>query len=233
MDKMKIVYQYLNQKGGLKMKSKLAICIASLAMLTILSGCKADKVEVVVYTSDIQKASIDGVIEIPLTATFSLMGEDEAGNLPKASAVAKRYLDEKSEFKISKGDWGDVLVVKCSVPMGTTNALKTYLTSKHRPFALTITDSTVKLEPTQHLKNLNQDLGGINMMLDVEMPASRTIFRFIGDMAEAPEVKAFAVFVDKKPELVFQKKIERRDSVDVNFKGGVYSEINPQFNVYF
>lgn len=218
------------------MKSKLIICLASIAMLAILSGCKPDKMEIEVYTSDIQKASTEGVVELPLTATFSIMGEDEDGDLPKASAVAKRYLDEKAEFKMSKGDWGDVMVVKCSVPMGTEDALKTYLASNHRPFALTVSGATVKLGSTEHLKSLNQDLGGINMMLDVDLPAKRTVVRLVGDMAEAPEVTAIAVFVDKKPELVFRKKIERRASVDIDYKGeeaSVYSEIAPQFSVEF
>lgn len=218
------------------MKSKLTMCVSLIAMLAILSGCEPDKMEIEVYTSDIQKASSEGVVEVPLTATFSILGEDKDGDLPKASAVAKRYLDEKAEFKMSKGDWGDVMVVKCSVPMGTEAALKTYLASKHRPFALTISGATVKLGPTEHLKSLNQDLRGINMMLDVDMPAKSTVVRFVGDMAEAPEVTAIAVFVDKKPELIFRKKIERRDSVDVDYKGGeasVYYEIAPQFSVKF
>ena len=218
------------------MKSKLTMCVSLIAMLAILSGCKPDKMVIEVYTSDIQKASSEGVVEVPLTATFSILGEDEDGDLPKASAVAKRYFDEKAEFKMSKGDWGDVMVVKCSVPMGTEAALKTYLASKHRPFALTISGSTVNLGPTEHLKSLNQDLQGINMMLDVDMPAKSTVVRFVGDMAEAPEVTAIAVFVDKKAELVFRKKIERRDSVDVDYKGeeaSVYYEIAPQFSVKF
>jgi|APSaa5957512622_1039677.scaffolds.fasta_scaffold63608_1 hypothetical protein len=216
------------------MKNQILGIVSALFALFILFGCKPDKIVLEVYTSDILKASTESVVEVPLTATFSIMGEDEDGNLPKASAVAKRYLDMKAEFKMSKGDWGDVMVIKCSVPMGTPEALKTYLAANHRPFALTINDSIVKLVATEHLKTLNQDLGGINMMLDVNMPAKSTIVRFIGDMAEAPEIKAFAVFVDNKPEIVFRKKIARRASFDIDYKGGdasIYSEIAPQFQV--
>lgn len=218
------------------MKNQILGIVSALFALFILFGCEPDKVELEVYTSDIQKASTESVVEVPLTATFSIMGVDEDGILPKASTVAKRYLAKNAEFKMSKGDWGDVMVVKCSVPMGTPEALKIYLAANHRPFALTINDSIVKLVATEHLKSLNQDLGGINMMLDVNMPAKSTIVRFIGDMAEAPEITAFAVFVDKKPELVFRQKIARRASVDIDYKGGeasVYSEITPQFRVKF
>ena len=218
------------------MNSKALSIVVAVAVIGILSGCKPDKMKVEVYTSDIQKASTKGVVEVPLTATFSMMGEDDEGVLPKATAVAKRYLDEKAEFKISKGDWGDVMVVKCSVPMGTAASLKTYLTSNHRPFAVTISNSSVKLGPTEHLKSLNRDLRGINMMLDVDMPAKSTVVRFVGDMAEAPEITAIAVFVDKKPELIFRKKVGRRETVALDYKGkdaSVYSELPAQFTVKF
>jgi hypothetical protein len=218
------------------MKSQFSSFAACLMALALLSGCKPDEMQIEVYTSDIQKASAEGIVEVPLTATFSILGEDEDGDLPKASAIAKRYLDEKAEFKISKGAWGDMMVVKCSIPMGTEPALKTYLASTRRPFALTISGTTVTLGPTVHLDSLNQDLRGINMMFAVDLPAKSTVVRFVGDMAEAPEVTAIAVFVDKKPELVFRKKIERRASVVIEYKGeeaSVYSEIAPQFSLNF
>jgi hypothetical protein len=218
------------------MKPQFNLLAPCLFAIVLLSGCKPDKMEIEVYTSDIHKAITEGVVEVPLTVTFSIMGKDDEGNLPKASEVAKRYLDEKAEFKMSKGDWGDVMVVKCSVPMGTEAALQAYLESNLRPFALTINGSIVKLGATQHLKSMNQDLGGINMMLDVDIPAKGTIVRIVGDMADAPEVTAIAVFVDKKPELVFRKKIERRVSVDIDYKGedaSVYSELEPQFDIRF
>ena len=219
------------------MKSNVILCVMTgVAITACMSGCKPNKMEIEIYTADIQKASTAAVVEVPLTATFSIMGEDKDGDLPKASEVAKRYLDEKAEFKMSKGDFGDVMVVKCTIPMGTADALKTYLAGKHCPFALTIKNGTVVLGSTEHLKTLNQDLGGINDMLDVDMPAKSTVFRLVGDMETAPEITAVAVFVDKKPELVFRKKVERRNSVDVDFKGeeaSVYSEIAPQFSIKF
>jgi len=218
------------------MKSNTLSIITAVAALSILLGCNPDTMEVEVYTSDIQKASTEGVVEVSLTATFSLMGEDEDGDLPKAIVVAKRYLDEKAEFKISKGDWGDVMVIKCSIPMGTAVALKAYLAKNHRPLALTINNSTIRLGPTKYLERLNQDLDGISMMLDFDMPANSTMIRIVGDMAEAPEITAIAVFVDKKPELIFCKKVERRETVVLDYKGeaaSVYSELPAQFTVRF
>jgi len=210
--------------------------IIGMCALALLSGCKPDQVEVELYTSDIQKAATEGIVEVPLTASFSIMGEDEDGDLPKAKAVAKRYLDQKAEFKISRGDWGDVMVVKCNVPMGTAQALRRYLSGNPRPFALTISGSTVKFAATEHLKRLKEELGEISMMLGVDLPAKSTQVRLVGDMPSGPEVTAIAVFVDKKAELVFRKRIERRASVTLDFKGGdesVYSQLPPQFSVKF
>lgn len=71
------------------MTIKLTVCAGVvMAMLVIVSGCKPDKLEIEVYTSDIKKAESE-VVEVPLTATFSIMGEDDDGVLPKASVVAK------------------------------------------------------------------------------------------------------------------------------------------------
>lgn len=215
---------------------KLSMLIITTALLVVLSGCKPDKVVLELYTSDIHKAGTEGVVDVQLTAIFEHMGKDEDGSLLKASDVAKRYLDEKADIKIFEGKDGDVMVVKSTVPMGTEEALKTYLVNTPRPYALTIKNTVVILGATQHLKSLNQDLRGIDGMPDIEMPAQSTVVRFVGDMEEAPEVTAVAVFVDKKPELLFQQKVEQRSSVEIDFKGGdasVYSGITPQFIVKF
>jgi hypothetical protein len=214
------------------MRLKVVMVDVSLALLIIISGCKPDKMEIEVYTSDIQKASSEGVVELPLTATFSMIGEDTEGVLPKAKAVAKRYLNDKAEFKFSKGDWGDVMVIKCTVPMGTAAALKTYLAKHHRPLALTIDKSTITLDKTEHLERLSQDLSGINMMLDADLPAKSTMIRFVGDLEKGPEIMAIAVFSDNKPELIFHQAVERRQNVEIDYRGGdgsVYSGLPPQF----
>lgn len=218
------------------MKSRILKWVAAIATLTVLSGCKPDKIEFEIYTSDIHRASVEGVVEVPITATFGMMGKDDSGVFPKASAIAKRYLDEKTEFKMAKGDWGDEMLVKSSLPMGTPDAINAYLATKQRPYVLIVQGSSVQLGQTQYLKSLNQDLSGINMMLNIKLPAKSTIMRIIGDTLEAPEISAIAVFVDKKPELIFRNKVERRASVEIDFKGedaSVYSVIEPLFNIEF
>lgn len=212
--------------------SRAFVSILSIILLFVSSGCRPDKIEVEIFTSDVQQASTEGIVEVSLTATFSLIGEDTGGNLPKASAVAKHYLNENADFKISKGDWGDVLVVKCNIPMGTEASINSYLANNRRPLAFVIKGSSVMLKSTQHLESLDRELSRVNMMLDLDMPAKSTAVRLIGDMAEAPLITAIAVFVDEKPELVFKKSIERRETVEFEFNGedaSVYSEVPIQF----
>ena len=212
--------------------SKAFVSILSIVLLFVFLGCKPDRIEVEIFTSDVQQVSTGGIVEVPLTAIFSLIGEDTGGNLPKASAVAKHYLNEDAEFKISKGDWGDVLVVKCNIPMGTESSINSYIADNRRPLAFVVDGSSVMLKNTQHIGSLNRELSGVNMMLDLDMPAESTIVRVIGDMAEAPQLTAIAVFVDEKPELIFKKSIERRKTVEFEFNGedaSVYSEVPVQF----
>lgn len=219
------------------MKFKLFSLITSSAMLFVLSGCKPDEMEVEIYTSDIQKVISKGeVIELPMTATFSLMGEDEDDDFSRVEQVTKRYLGDNAEFKRSKGDFGEVMVVKCQIPMGTRDGLKSYLEKSPRPIALTINGSTVKLEATEHLEGLNDKIEAVNRMFGAEIAADTTILRIIGDMAKAPAIMAIAVFVDSKPELVFSTKLARRDSIAIDYRGSensVYSEIPPQFKILF
>lgn len=127
--------------------SKAFVSIISIVLLSVFLGCKPDRIEVEIFTSDIQQVSTGGIVEVPLTATFSTIGRDN-DNLPEASAVAKHYLNEGAEFKISKGDWGDVLVVKCNIPMGTESSINSYLVNNRRPLAFVIDGSSVMLKNT-------------------------------------------------------------------------------------
>lgn len=222
------------------MRLKTFIVVSGLALLVIMSGCKPEEMEIEVYTSDLKSVISGDVVELPLIATFSMLGEDEEGVLSNSIAVAKKYLNEKAEFKISKGDFGNVLVIKCTVPMGNDAALATYLGKHHRPLALTVlnskTGTEVAILKTDHFKQLSQDLSGVNMMLNFEFPAESTKFRFVGDLKEGPEIAALAVFSDNKPELIFKKTVDRRQNVEIDYRGGdasVYSEISPIFNVRF
>lgn len=220
--------------------AKLRSLAGALMLLYAFCGCSPDKLEMEIYTADIQKALGADVVEVPISVSFSLLGEDDDNDLPKAAEVAKRYLGEDAEFRISKGDMGDSMVVKCRIPMGTSAGLKGYLASKHRPLALTIiTDTkanTIKFGPTAFMKDLNQDLQGISGMLEVDLPANSTLVRIIGDSEKAPTISAIAVFVDEKPELVYRTTVERRKSIALEYKGdaaSVYSQIPLQFSTTF
>ena len=47
----------------------------------IIMSCKPSTLEVEVYTSDIESASEGEIVEVPIKATFSLMGEDKENQL--------------------------------------------------------------------------------------------------------------------------------------------------------
>jgi hypothetical protein len=47
---------------------------------------------------------------------------------------------------------------------------------------------------------------------------------------------AIAVFSDNKPELIFRQAVDRRQNVEIDYRGGdgsVYSELPPQFAFKF
>lgn len=215
---------------------KIQIVFFAIATVFILSGCNPDEVGIEIFTSDIKIAATESVVEVPVIATFSILGEDTEGYFSKATDVAKEYLGDTAEFEVSKGDWGDLMVIKCTIPLGTEDGLKKYLAEMPRPIALTIKNSAVILSPTMHFDRLNRQLRGIDMMLSLGMPARSTVLRFVGDMAEAPQIEAYGVFVDKVPKLFFKEKVERRKIVDVEYRGGsasVYSQLPPKFFINF
>ena len=206
------------------------------ALFLLLASCKPDSLDLEIYASDIQGVSVRGVVDVPLTATYSLMGEDEEGYIAKVSRIAQKYLGEDAEFKSSPGMFGEVLVVKCTIPMGTKESLALYQQASRRPFSLTVDGTKVSLGKTKHFDALNKEISDVNMMLGLDLNAVSTKIRLVGDMKDSSKVTAIAVFVDNKAELEFQKQLERRMSLVLEFKGGdesVYSQIAPQFNIIF
>ena len=74
------------------------------------------------------------------------------------------------------------------------------------------------------------------MMLGAELPANSTMIRFVGDLEKGPEIMALAVFSDNKPELIFRQTVDRRQNVEIDYRGGdgsVYSGLSPQFAFKF
>jgi len=60
---------------------KVISIIFSFIIIIVMSGCKPDKLEIEIYTSDIESASDGEVVEVPLKATFNLLGEDKENQL--------------------------------------------------------------------------------------------------------------------------------------------------------
>ena len=105
--------------------------ITFLFVFIFIFGCKPDKLEIEIYTSDIDAASDGEVVEVPLKATFRLMGEDKENQLPLAKNAALKYMPSDSEIEISKGDYGKVMTVVSSIPLGSDSALKKFLSKIH------------------------------------------------------------------------------------------------------
>jgi len=202
----------------------------------LIVGCKPDNLEIEIYTSDIESASEGEVVEVPLKATFRLMGEDKENQLPLAKEVALKYMPNDSEIEISKGNFGQVMTIVSSIPSGSDSVVKKFLQQNPRIAMVIVENGMVTLQPTETLSKLDNELSKINFMLGAEFPVGNTAFRIVSDSKGKVNVSATAVFSEKKPYLHFSKDIKKRKSVVIDFKGGngsVYSEIALQFSVKF
>ena len=202
----------------------------------IIISCKPSRLEVEVYTSDIESASDGEVVEVPLKASFSLMGEDKENQLPEAKKIALKYMSSDSEIEISKGTFGQVMTIVSTIPIGSSTALSKFLQQNPRIAMVVVEKGMVTLLPTETIEKLDKELSKINFMLGLELPAKNTSFRIVSDSKKKVNISATAVFSEKKPYLHFSKDLKKRKSVVIDFKGGdssVYSEIAPHFSVKF
>ncbi|NBS11315.1 MAG: hypothetical protein EBS77_01405 [Gammaproteobacteria bacterium] len=202
-----------------------------LATTLLLMGCQPDELTLEVYTSDVELAKNEP-IEVTATVSFSLLGEDQEGLLDQVSAMAIPYLSPDSEFSKSKATLGENLVIKTKIPMGTRAVLDTYLETNTRLLAIELEDETAYIRETAALQLFDESISRLNFMLGLEFPAKETQVNIISDSRDTKELLAIAVFVDRKPHLIFEKSLARRDSVSLIFKGGsdsVYSEVEPQW----
>ncbi len=200
----------------------------------MIVGCKPDNLEIEVYTSDIESASDGEVVEVPLKATFRLMGEDKENQLPEAKKIALKYMSSDSEIEISKGTFGQVMTIVSSIPLGSKSALSKFLQKNPRIAMIVVENGIVKFLPTKTIKKLDKKLSKINFMMGAELPAKNTSFRIASDSKKKVNISATAVFSEKKPYLHFSKDLKKRKSVVIDFKGGaesVYSEISPHFSI--
>ena len=206
--------------------------ITPFLLIVFLTSCSPSNVAVSIYTTDIDIAQEGEVLEVPVTASFSLYSDDD-GELESASQIAEKYLAPDSIFSQSSGDWGETLVIETTIPMGTLDSLQNYLASNNRVAVLLVQgvdEIEISLSSTDYADALNSELSDINFMLGFELPGDSTNFRVISDSRNEVQVDATAVFVSEKPYLYYSKVLKRRDEAEIVFKGttdSVYSEINP------
>ena len=212
--------------------------ITPVLLIVFLTSCSPSNVAVSIYTTDIDIAQEGEVLEVPVTASFSLYSDDD-GELESASQIAEKYLAPDSIFSQSSGDWGETLVIETTIPMGTLDSLQNYLASNNRVAVLLVQgvdEIEISLSSTDYADALNSELSDINFMLGFEVPGDSTNFRVISDSRNEVQVDATAVFVSEKPYLYYSKVLKRRDEAEIVFKGttdSVYSEINPLIYVNY
>lgn len=210
-----------------------------LSFVSLLSGCKPREINTTIYTSDVQIAYSDEVIEVPLLISFSLFGEDKQDILDKVISASKTYLSPDSIFSKSKASMGDKLVIETKIPMGNSELLSKFLQNNNRLATLLISNTDqnsfqVSLEKTRYTSVFDAELYNINIMMGLELPAKKTIFRISSDSRKPVEVSALAVFVSQKPYLKYTRTLDRRGFVEIEFSGSdgsVYSEIPPVINI--
>jgi len=214
----------------------MKILLLLLSFSLLLSGCKPDEFKATIYTSDVQIAYSDKVIEVPVLISFSLLGDDNQGIFDRVISTSKRYLSPDSIFSKSKAIMGEGLVIETKIPMGSAELLSNYLQNNNRLATLLISNTNedhfqISLEKTRNTPIFSSELKNINMMISLDLPAKKSIFRVSSDSRKPVQVSALAVFVYKKPYLKYSKMLDRRDFVEIKFSGGVYSKISPVINI--
>ena len=191
-----------------------------------------------VYTSDIELAAEGELFEVPVQVEFSLLGDDEDGTLDRVIAASKKYLSQDSSFSRSKGMMGDRLVIDTKLPLGNAAALSDFLSKNNRLAYIEVSrDDDAKfvfIDKTNNLVSFHRELQSMNMLLGLDLPSAKTTIRVSSDSRKPVNVYATAVFVSKKPHLHFEKSLNRREAIELEFngsEGSVYSEIYPTFAI--
>lgn len=216
---------------GQEMLNKFKAISGVIFILFILVGCKADKGEVTLYTSDIEDALSGKVVEVPLKATFTIMGKDEKNLLGKSTSIAKRYLSKGSKFSRSKSQFGERLVIETKIPLSKNNSSYKKFIKKNGKRAAVVGVFGKKLYflVSKHgRKALNEELKKINYMISLDKIIKRASYRVVSDSRKKYKVSAYAVWVSGKPYLYYNKILERRDEALLTFKGddgSVYSQL--------
>ena len=145
----------------------------------MIVGCKPDNLEIEIYTSDIESASEGEVVEVPLKATFRLMGEDKENQLPLAKKLALEYMPSDSEIEISKGTFGQVMTIVSSIPLGSKSALSKFLQKNPRIAMIVVENGIVKFLPTKTIKKLDNKEEHLTILLILIIHIKEKKFQFI------------------------------------------------------
>ena len=208
------------------------IIVLTLALL----ACQPEEVKVEIYTSDIQGAQKGKLYEVPAVLKFSAVTEDILDSIEAVKKAMVKYLGEEGEIKVGESDFGKSLIVKMKIPLADSMNMGEFLLQNKRIAALWVEGNKVTFSTTPQITELNRELQKINFMLSIEFPAEHNILKLVGDLDDPPKINATAVFVDESAELIYQSKIEKRQSIEIDFRGGegsVYSKIRPFFEIEF
>jgi hypothetical protein len=193
----------------------------------LMVSCTPDKMEISLYTSDVDAVINGETINVPVKMSFSMIGEDKENNLEKAKNVAKNYLPPDSKFSISKESYKKFFIVETTLPF-----VKKGLKLGKRNLGGFVYDPTTAeitfLQNTPLIKELNSLLKDINMMLSLSLPPKNYKLRIISDTKKQLTIHSYAVWVSKQPFLFHSAALKRRDEIELVFKGGsdsVYSQI--------
>jgi len=204
----------------------------------ILNGCKPTEFKADVYTTDVEIANEGKVMEVPVSVTFTLMGKDKDRIFDRVVEISKKYLHPDSTFSKSKAMIGERLVIDTRLPMGTNEILDAFLKKTPRLAIFKVSQEKEKLfltiESTRFAKLLSSEMRDINLMLSLNLPPKKSFLKILSDSRNTRNISATAVFVSKKPYLNFSKKLERRDSIEIEFNGGsdsIYAEIPPVIQI--
>ena len=210
----------------------------TLCAIFFLVGCKPEMMNIEVYTSDIELAAEGELFEVPVQVEFTLLGDDDDGTLDRVIAASKKYLSQDSSFARSKGMMGDRLVIDTKLPMGNAAVLSDFLSKNQRLAYIEVSSDDdanyVFIDKTNNLLSFHRELQNMNMLLGLDLPSNKTMIRISSDSRKMVKVYATAVYVSKKPYLHFEKPLNRREAIELEFngsEGSIYSEIYPTFAI--
>lgn len=224
-----------NHRPDYKLPARIPLLFLACSLVA-LNACKPDKIEIEIYTSDIQAAAEGDLIEVPMTVEFSMLGDADDYDIDELKEISLEYLSADSEFTITDGMLGSIVSISTSIPMANKSVLSYYLTNNTRLAVIVVDGESVVFEPTQDLEKLDDNLSWINFMMGVEFPAELISIRIASDSRQDVGISATAVFSNNKAYLHLSEVIQRRESIALDFTGtveSVYSQIYPRFNVDF